>query len=208
MKTTLPLIAILTAFTHVAHAQNCVQFNCNEGYCAFEPGRFKAKFPVSFEVESIAIGHNTRIAAPGREHPANLDCSAATRLPSVTSLDETELLGSLKIAGKLQATGRLNFEPREGGNLVFAPDEKTFRNTGKFFRTYFRGINLDEAQPPIKVKLPAHLAKAECWEAKASVELSDFTVAIVDSCEGGTSARRARITAISAFSGCEPAYKK
>ena len=208
MKYTLPFIVFLAAFAQVAHAQNCVQLNCNGGYCSFEPTRFKAKVPASFEIKSIAIGHNMRIAALGSDHPATLDCSVVTRLPNVTSLDRTELLGWLKIAGKLQATGTLSFEPREGGNLLFTPDEKTFSSAGEFFRTYFRGINLDDAQPQVKVKLPANLAEAECWEANATMELSDFTVAIVDSCEAGTSARRARITAISTFSSCEPAYKK
>lgn len=208
MKVALRLIVILAAFAQAAHAQNCVQLNCNDGYCSFEPTRFKAKFPANFEVRSVAIGHNMRIATDDHGHPAILDCSVVTRLPSITSLDRSELLGWLKIAGKLQATGTLSFEPREGGYLVFAPDKDTFSSTGKFFRTYFKDINLDQAQPPVKVKLPANLTKAECWEAKATVELSDFTVAIVDSCEGGTSVGHARIRAISAFSSCVPAYKK
>lgn len=208
MKTSLGLFVILAGFSLLAQAQNCVQLDCNDGYCSFQPNRFKAKFPDGFELKSVAMGHHMKITPPGGNPAATHDCTVVKRLPGITRLDDAELHGWMEIAGKLHATGTLSFEPREGGYLIFSLDEKSLNGSGPFFKSHFGAINLDQAQPPVKVKPPAKLAGTECWKAKASIELSGFTVAIVDSCEGGTSARHARITAISEFSGCEAAYKK
>lgn len=196
------IYALLPTFLFVpihASAQDCVRLISTKGDdCSITPARLTAKFPAGFEVTSI--GNNTKIASRG--DAGILDCKPASRLANDISLDQATLYGSVKITGKLKAIGILRFEPNDGGELEFRPSKETFKNTGKFFSRTFERIKLDIAQPSITIKPPQDLAKADCWKADATAELSDFSVTIGDTSSAGTYAMRARITKVNNFTKC------
>ena len=192
----LPILLIVSA---QALAQDCVRLICSKGDdCSIAPARLIARFPAGFKVQSI--GNNTKIASRGEA--GILDCSPVSRLPNEVSLDQASMYGSVQISGRLQASGILRFEPNDGGELEFRPIKATFKSTGKFFRSTFERIKLDGAQPPVTIKPPRGLAKADCWQANATAELSDFSVVIGDTSAAGTYAVRARITGVNTFTKC------
>jgi len=193
------LLIILLVSAQATFAQDCVRLACGQDdQCSIAPARLVAAFPPGFKVTSI--GGNTKIGSRGEM--GVLDCRPVTRLPSEVSLDRGSMYGSVQIAGRLEASGILRFEPNDGGNLDFRPTKEAFRSTGKFFRTNFRRIKLDGAQPPVAVNPPKSLAKADCWQANATAELSDFSVVVGDTSAAGVYAQRARITRINSFTKC------
>ncbi|MBX9900691.1 MAG: hypothetical protein K2Y28_07895 [Burkholderiaceae bacterium] len=196
------IYALLPIFLFVsiqASAQDCVRLICAKGDdCSITPARLTAKFPAGFEVTSI--GSNTKIASRG--DAGTLECKPVSHLTNEVSLDQISIYGNLKIVGKLQATGILRFEPNDGGELEFRPNKETFKNTGKFFTRAFERIKLDSAQPSVGIKPPKNLSKADCWQASATAELSDFSVTIGDTSSAGTYAMRARITEVKNFTKC------
>jgi len=193
------LSALLLAYAHAAGAQDCVRITCGQDDgCEVRPSQLTAALPPGLEIKSIR--GNTKITSRG--NAALLECRPAARLPSVMSADQASVYGSVQVTGKLHATGILRFEPNDGGDLEFRPGQKTFEGAGRFFKTNFTRIKLDEAQPPVDVAPPQSLAKADCWQANASAELSEFSVVIGDSSAAGTYARQAQITRISGFAKC------
>lgn len=106
------------------------------------------------------------------------------------------------VTGRLQARGTLRYEPNDGGVWAFRPDKGALRGRGRFFKAHFGHIKLDEAQPAVAIAPPAGLAKADSWQAKATVKLSDFSVLIGDTSAAGTYAGKARITQVSGFERC------
>ena len=200
MKLHLLLPILLVGSTQAALAQDCVRLICDKGDdCSIAPSRLTAKFPAGFEIKSI--GSNTKIARRGEA--AILDCRPVNRLSNEVSLDQASMYGNVQIAGTLQATGILRFEPNDGGELDFRPIKETFKSSGKFFRSNFERIKLDGAQPTVTVKPPRDLSKADCWQAYATAELSDFSVVIGDTSAAGTYASRARITGVNTFTKCK-----
>lgn len=183
-----------------AAAQDCLRLICEQGseHCSIKPARLTARMPSGFAVTSVR--GNTLIATLGDAATAN--CPVAERLPKGVSLDHASLYGSVEISGQLLATGTLRFEPNDGGELEFRPGMEAFKGTGPFFRANFRRIKLDSAQPAINVVPPRTLAGADCWQAQATAQLSDFSVLVGDSSAAGTYPRRARITAIHGFARC------
>jgi len=57
-------------------------------------------------------------------------------------------------------------------------------------------------QPAVNVVPPRPLAGADCWQAQATAQLSDFSVLVGDTSAAGTYPRRARITAVHGFTRC------
>lgn len=193
----LPILLVASAQT--ALAQDCVRLICSKGDdCSIAPARLTARFPAGFEVKSIGSG--TKIASRGEA--GILDCRPVSHLPNEVSLDQASMYGSVQVSGRIQASGILRFEPNDGGELEFRPIKETFKSTGKFFRRNFERVKLDGARPPISVKPPRDLAKADCWQANATAELSDFSIVIGDTSAAGTYAGRARITGVNTFTKC------
>lgn len=106
------------------------------------------------------------------------------------------------VAGKLQTRGTLRYEPNVGGVLEFRPGREALQAGGPFFKANFGCIKLDEAQPAVAITPPRALAKGDCWQAKATAELSDFSVLIGDTSAAGAHVRKARITQVSGFERC------
>lgn len=98
--------------------------------------------------------------------------------------------------------GILRFEPNDGGELEFRPALGVFHGAGRFFKANFTRIKLDEAKPSVRIAPPESLTRANCWEANASAELSDFSVLIGDTSAAGTYAQQARITQVGGFAKC------
>lgn len=190
---------LLLASTQVALAQDCVRIACGQADgCEVSPSRLTAALPPGLDIRSIR--GNTKIATHGEA--ALLECRPASRLAAAVSADQASIYGAVQVTGKLQASGILRFEPNDGGELEFRPGKETLRAGGHFFKTNFARIKLDEAQPPMKIAPPQSLATANCWQAHAKVELSDFSVLIGDTSAAGTYARQARITQASGFTQC------
>lgn len=190
---------LLAASMQGALAQDCVLLTCGpDDYCEVTPSRLTATLPPALEIRSIR--GNTKIASRGEAAASN--CRPMNRLPSVLSADEVSIFGSVQVAGNLQTAGVLRFEPNDGGELEFRPAKDAFQSFGRFFRTNFERIKLDEAQPPVTVVPPAALAKADCWEARATAELTDFSLLIGDTSAAGTYVRQARITKVGSFKKC------
>lgn len=191
--------ALLLASAQVALAQDCVRITCGQADgCEAFPSRLRAALPPGFEIRSIR--GNTKIATRGEA--ALLECRPASRLAAVVSADQASIYGAVHVTGKLHASGILRFEPNDGGELEFRPGKETLQAGGHFFKTNFARIKLDEAQPSVKIAPPQSLAQANCWQANAKVELSDFSVLIGDTSAAGTYARQARITQASGFTQC------
>lgn len=189
----------LVVSTQAALSQDCVRITCGQDdYCDVSPSRLTAVLPSGFDIRSIR--GNTKIA--GRGEAALLECRPANRLPGAMSADHASIYGSVYVTGKLQVSGIVRFEPNDGGELDFRPGKETLQTGGRFFRTNFSRIKLDESQPPVKITPPQSLAKADCWQANVTVELTDFSVVIGDTSAAGTSARQARITQVSGFTKC------
>lgn len=190
---------LLLASVQVALAQDCIRLACAPAdNCEIAPSRLTAKLPPGFDIRSIR--GNTKIANSGEA--ALLECRPASSLGTVWSADQASIYGAVRVAGKLHAQGLLRFEPNDGGDLDFRPDRTSLQAGGPFFRTNFARIKLNEAQPSVKVTPPQRLAQADCWQANATVELSDFSVLIGDTSAAGTYARHARITKVSGFHRC------
>ncbi|WP_458233009.1 hypothetical protein [Roseateles sp. P5_E8] len=190
---------LLLVSTHAALAQDCIRITCGQDdYCEATPSRLTAALPPGFEIRSIR--GNTKIASQGEV--ALLECRPASHLPVGVSADKASIYGSVHVTGKLHASGTLRFEPNDGGELEFRPDKETLQVAGRFFKANFTRIKLDEAQPSVKIAPPKSLAGANCWQAKATAELSDFSVLIGDTSAAGTYARQARVTQVSGFTKC------
>ena len=195
----LVLLLSLVASAHAAPAQDCLELVCTQGdECSIPPTGLTAAFPAGLKITSI--GANTKLASHG--DAGILDCRPVHRLPIEVSLDRGSIYGTVQVAGKLEVSGILRFEPNDGGDLEFRLGKEAFRGAGKFFRENFRSVKLDRAQPPVSVKPPKSLANADCWQARATAELSDFSVVIADTSAAGTSARRARIASVKGFTKC------
>lgn len=199
----LVLLLVGAASAQPAAAQDrCVRLICGQGseddYCTIRPARLVARMPAAFAI--VAIRGNTSIATQGDAATAN--CAPAKRLPQEVSLDRASLYGSVEVTGQLQANGILRFEPNDGGELEFRPGREAFKGTGPFFRTHFQRIKLDSVQPAVNVTPPRMLAGADCWQAQATAQLSDFSVLVGDTSAAGTYPRRARITAVHGFTRC------
>lgn len=199
----LVLLLVGGASAQPAAAQDhCVRLICGKGseddHCTIRPAQLVARMPAAFAI--VAIRGNTLIATQGDASTAN--CAPAKRLAQEVSLDRASLYGSVEITGQLQATGILRFEPNDGGELEFRPGRETFKGTGPFFRANFQRIKLDSAQPAVNVVPPRPLAGADCWQAQATAQLSDFSVLVGDTSAAGTYPRRARITAVHGFTRC------
>ncbi len=199
MNRNLLIFALFIASPQVALAQNCIRIVCGqENHCEVTPSRMSAALPPGFEIRSIR--GNTKIASSG--DAALLDCRPASRLEAKVSADEASIYGSVRVTGKLVASGTIRFEPNDGGELEFRTGQETLNAGGVFFKTNFARIKLDEAKPSVKVVPPRHLASADCWQANATAELSDFAVVIGDTSSAGTYARQARIAQIGGFTQC------
>ncbi len=197
----LVLLLVLAAPAQPAYAQDCVRLLCAQGsddHCAIRPARLTARMPAGFAVTSIR--GNTAVATQG--DAATATCAPAKRLTQEVSLDRASLYGSVEVAGQLQVSGTLRFEPNDGGELEFRPAREAFKGTGPFFRAHFKSIKLDSAQPAVNVVPPRPLASADCWQAQATAQLSDFSVLVGDTSAAGTYPRRARITAVHGFTRC------
>lgn len=193
------LPTLLLAFAQVAMAQDCVRVACAQGdHCEVTPSGLTAVLPPGWEIRSIR--GNTKIATRG--DAALLDCRPADRLAAVVSADQASIYGAVYLTGRLQARGTLRFEPNDGGELEFRPSKDTLQSNGQFFKTHFARIKLDAVQPAVKIAPPPSLAKVDCWQAKATAELSDFSVLVGDTSAAGTYARKARVTQVSGFARC------
>lgn len=199
MNRHLLISALLLASTQAALSQDCIRIACGQDdYCEVTPSRLTAALPPGFEIRSIR--GNTTIA--NRGEAALQECRPASRLAVVVSADQASIYGSVHVTGKLQASGTLRFEPNDGGELEFRPSKETLQVGGSFFKTNFARIKLDQAQPSVQIAPPQSLAKADCWQANATAELSDFSVLIGDTSAAGTYARKARINRVSGFTKC------
>lgn len=191
--------ALLPVLAGPASAQDCLRLDCGPGEaCSIRPARLTARMPAGFAITSIR-GHS---AIATRGDAGSAACQPVQQLPRPLSLDQASLYGSVQIAGRLQVPGTLRFEPHDGGALEFRPARAAFHGTGPFFRAHFERIKLDAAQPPVAIAPPRRLAQADCWQAQATAELSDFSVLVGDTSAAGTYPQRARITAIHGFSAC------
>jgi hypothetical protein len=189
-----------TACQYLGIEPLCVAISCGQDDCQVTPSRLTAALPPGLEIRAIRGG--TRIAAKGDAWRPDW-CPEVARLPKVLSADQVSIFGLLHVVGKLQATGILRFEPNDGGELDFRPDKNTFQGTGKLFKENFDRVRLDNAEPSVKITPPRSLAKADCWQANATVELTDFDITpIITSSKGGTSARQARVTQVTRFTKC------
>lgn len=192
--------ALLIVLTKGALAQDCVLVVCGkDDYCEVTPARVVASLPAGLEIRSIR--GNTKVAMRGEA--ATADCKPSGRLQNIVSADRASLYGAIQVSGTLRVKGILRFEPNDGGVLEFRPTKDAFRGNGKFFNANFERIKLDEAQPPVRVAPPSSLAKADCWQASATAELSDFSVLIGDSSSAGSYARRAQVTGVHGFVKCK-----
>ncbi len=200
LRGALVLPFIWAASAQPAAAQDCLRLICGQGsdHCAIQPARLAARMPAGFAVTSVR--GNTLIATRGEA--ATASCPPAQHLPREVSLDRASLYGSVAVAGQLQASGTLRFEPNDGGELEFRPGREAFKGTGPFYRAHFQRIKLDSAQPAVKVTPPRPLAGADCWQAQATAQLTDFSVLVGDTSAAGTYAQRARITAVHGFTRC------
>ncbi len=184
-----------------AAAQDCVRLICGQSgddHCSIRPARLAARMPAGFAITSIR--GNTAVATQG--DAATASCTAAQRLTQDVSLDRASLYGAVEVAGQLQASGIVRFEPNDGGELEFRPGREAFKGTGPFFQANFQRIKLDSVRPAVNVTPPRPLAGADCWQAQATAQLSDFSVLVGDTSAAGTYPRRARITAIHGFTRC------
>lgn len=189
----------LLASAQAALSQDCIRIACGqEDYCEVTPSRLTAALPPGFEIRSIR--GNTTIA--NRGDAALQECRPASRLAVVVSADQASMYGSVHVTGKLVASGTFRFEPNDGGELEFRLSKETLQIGGRFFKTNFARIKLDQARPPVRIAPPQSLAKADCWQANATAELSDFSVLIGDTSAAGTYARHARVTRVSGFTKC------
>jgi hypothetical protein len=199
MSQHLLISTLLLASAQAALAQDCIRITCGQDdYCEVTPARLTAALPPGFQIRSIR--GNTTIAHRG--DAALLECRPASRLAGVVSADRASIYGSLRVTGQLKASGILRFEPNDGGELEFRPGKRTLQGGGHFFNTNFARIKLDRAQPPVKITPPNDLAEANCWQANATADLSDFSVLIGDTSAAGTYARQTRITQVSGFTKC------
>lgn len=199
MNRHLLLSTLLLASAQAALSQDCARIDCGEDdRCEVTPSRMTAALPPGFEIRSIR--GNTKIAKHGEV--TLQECRPASRLAVVVSADQASIYGSVQVTGKLQASGTLRFEPNDGGEFEFRPGKATLQNGGHFFKTHFTRIKLDQAQKFARIAPPRVLAKADCWQANATAELSDFLVLIGDTSAAGTYARQARISGVSGFTQC------
>jgi len=201
LRGTLPfaVAALLPVLAGPASAQDCLRLDCGPGKeCSIRPARLTARMPAGFAITSIR-GHS---AIATRGDAGSAACQPVQQLPRPLSLDQASLYGSVQIAGRLQVPGTLRFEPHDGGALEFRPARAALHGTGPFFRAHFERIKLDAAQPPVAITPPRRLAKADCWQAQATAELSDFSVLVGDTSAAGTYPHRARITAVHGFTAC------
>lgn len=196
------LFLLVACSASCAWADDCVMLVCGAGAagdaCVVTPSQLVATMPRGFAITEIR--GNTKVALRGDAGLAQ--CRPAPRLAGTVSLDQASLYGAVSVTGTLRVTGVLRFEPNDGGELAFAPAPALFAGTGKFFRSHFRSIKLDEAQPAPTIKVPANLAKANCWTAKATVELSAFSIVVGDTSAAGTYAGKARVTALRDVGEC------
>jgi len=189
-----------TACQYLGIEPLCVAISCGQDRCQVTPSRLTAALPPGLEIRAISNG--TRIAAKGDAWRPDW-CPEVARLPKVLSADQVSIFGLLHVAGKLQAKGILRFEPNDGGELDFRPDKNTFQGTGKLFKENFDRVKLDIAEPSVKITPPQSLAKADCWQANATVELTDFDITPTStSSKDGTYARQARVTKVTRFTKC------
>lgn len=193
------LCLLLLSYAPAAFSQDCVLVTCGQDeYCEVAPSGLTASLPTGLAIKSIR--GNTKVASRG--DAALLDCRPVSRLPTTVSADESSIYGSLRITGTLRMVGVLRFEPNDGGELEFRPEQGAHPGAGKFFTANFARIKLDQVQPQVRITLPASLAEADCWQARATAELSDFSLLIGDTSAAGTYAQRARITRITSFTRC------
>lgn len=200
MKPRIWLCAFLFVSSKGALGQDCVQLDCGKNVdCNVTSSMLAASLPAGLEIKSLGSG--TRISFV--YDAAIADCRASRAFPKGASADQATFRGTVQVKGTLRASGIVRFEPNDGGNLEFRPAISTFVGTGNFFRSNFRQIKLDEAQPSVVVTPPRSLAKVNCWQATAKAQLTDFSIVIADTSSAGSYARVARISKVSGFSKCE-----
>ncbi len=167
--------------------------------CPMPPVNLSANLPKGFAIKEID-GY-MRIAPIGNIHEGS--CKRVKRLPFMVSLDTSDMGGTLNITGTFTASGILRYEMSEGALLEFTPSLSTFKGAGIFFREKFERLNLDEAQPSPSITPPRSLHHNSCWQAKATIRATDFSVRVGDSSLAGTYVRKLRISDVHDFRACK-----
>jgi hypothetical protein len=130
-------------------------------------------------------------------------CTRVTKLPSPISLDAASVYGQISISGKLKWRGVLRYESNDGGRLEFVPNKNYLATGGRFFQDGFTRLKLDEAMPTVSLSPPRQLKSANCWQAKAILEASGFSMLAGDSSLAGTYVEKAQLRDVSDFRRCQ-----
>lgn len=177
-----------------------VQGSYNDA-CSVAPSKLTAVLPPGFSITSI---RNFTYVSPRQYSGGEFgeQCPRVTRLPLPISLDVGNVYGAISIAGTLKSEGILRYEPNEGGTLEFWLPRDSLMNGGRFFRGAFARLKLDSAKPTPSVSPPKRLKNANCWQAKAVLEATGFSLLIGASSEAGTYVERARLSDVRDFQAC------
>lgn len=196
-------LAITCSATDAAPGK-CFELTCiTEGNdspdCPMPPVNLSASLPKGFAIKEID-GY-MRIAPIGNLYEES--CQRVKRLPFSFSLDKSHMVGAINITGTFTASGILRHEIGEGADLEFTPSPSTFKGAGVFFRDKFERLNLDEAKPSPSVTPPRSSQKSYCWQAKATISATDFSVRVADSSLAGTYVRKLSIKDVHDFRACK-----
>jgi hypothetical protein len=196
-----------TLSTVSAVASDCVALrDCRRGHegahCEFtRTAKVTALLPYGMHIAAVRGG---TVFYRGNAFPSRQDvCRDLMQLEEPLRLDEHDWDGGLRIKGTFRATGRVVYEPNDGGDLYFAPDRMLLKSGGRFFRSRFSSIHLD-GLGLTQITPPANLARTDCWQVKATLEMMEFEVAEEGSSKSGVYPDRSRILSLSKkFERCE-----
>ena len=162
------------------------------GACQFFPtSNVMARLPNGLRI--VEVGEGSLFYKVDKDEAIDfLACKSVVQLAKTLSLDEYDLEGWLKIKGSFQATGRIRYEPNDGGDLLFLPDKTALWQGGRFFQGKFSRIKLDGLGLS-RFTPPKHLAQTDCWEARATLKVTDVEVVVEGSSKAGTYPNKAQL---------------
>jgi hypothetical protein len=151
----------------------------------------------------VQVGGEARFYRPDKLPGDPVSCKDLRQLSHPLSLDKYAWEGRLKIKGSFQAAGRIRYEPNDSGDLFFVPDGMALQSGGRFFRDRFSVIKLD-GLGLTRITPPRNLSRADCWEAKATLKMTDFEIGEEGSSKSGTYPGKARLVSSSrSFKRCQ-----
>lgn len=115
--------------------------------------------------------------------------------------NDCEVYGELLLIGAATLQGTLRYEEGPAGTWWFNPYGKPIISRGPLEHK-IASLKLTGDHTPQALHVPHSLDKADCWEAKAVVRISDIWLRISDSDEAGAYPAKYSITKVSNHHRC------